>query len=488
MTRSRLKSLWRSCIDWPGAPYLAAFVFYLLTIAPTVLWGDDAEFQRRAFTLELGAGITDHPLYLAWAHLFTCIPLGDIAFRVNLCSALGAAIGIGLVHALLRLLGAGPRAAWLGAGALAVSHAYWMHAVRAEVYSTYLALTALFLLAGLRWLATERVGWLALASFVLALSLSIHVLALTALPGLLILAFHTKNARHIFLSLAGFVAGLIPLALFMATIGAGELGPQLLDTLLAMPAPARWPGAAALFAGFLLYQFPLALPLACLGLRRLWREQRPQSIFLMATGLGNVVAAFDLQVPDRHVFYLPSYVIVALLIGFGSRWLLERRRTGRRLAFATLLLPVAIYIAVPGGLNALNLNPLGFRDLPYRNGNWFQLLPAKSGYTGPRQFGQDVLESLPAEAVVLADHTIRQNLLFLQVVEGRRPDVDIVEIYSGQGQQLPYIQSAIEERPVFVGAIDRYLDHEEIAAQYAIEPFGLIYQIVPRGGAHARSD
>jgi len=195
-----------------------------------------------------------------------------------------------------------------------------------------------------------------------------------------------------------------------------------------------------------------------------------------------------LQAPDRHVFYLPFYVIVALCIGLGVDGLLARRRPGPYLELAALALPILVYVAVPTGLNALHLNPLGFRDLPCRNGNLFQLLPAKTGYTGPRQFGEAVLDSLPADAVVLADHTIRQNLRYLQAVEGRRPDVALVEIYSGQGKQLPYIQSVIGERPMFVGAIDRYLDLEEIAAQYEIEPFGWIYQIVPRGGVHASSD
>ena len=238
----------------------------------------------------------------------------------------------------------------------------------------------------------------------------------------------------------------------------------------------------------MLYQFPLAVLLALPGLRRLWRGNRWVAAFLALAGLGNVVAVFDLQVPDRHVFYLPFYAIVALLIGLGADWLAEQRRTGPYLEFATFLVPIAAYIVLPVGLNALELSPFGFRDLPYRNGNLFQLLPAKTGYTGPRQFGQEVLNSLPPNAVVLADHTIRQNLLFLQQVEGRRPDVELVEIYNGQGRQLPYVQETIGERPVFAGAIDRYLDHEEITAHYDIEPYGLIYQIVPRGGSDAGSD
>lgn len=475
-------------VNWPGVPYLAAFGFYLLTLAPTVLWGDDAEFQRRAYTLGLGAGITDHPLYLLWAHLFTRLPVGDAAFRVNLCSAVGAAIGVGVVHALIRRLKASTRAAWIGAGSLAVCQAYWMHGVRAEVYSTYLALFALFLLAGVLWLDTRESKWLALATFMLSLSFSVHMLALTALPGLIILSMRARSLRDTVAGLGGLIAGLIPLGLFIWLTGEGELARQLADTARELPSPARWPKDAALFAGFLLYQFPLALLLAGPGLRRLWTDQRWAFAFLGLAWLGNTAFLFDLQVPDRYVFFLPSYIIVAIWIGVGSDWLIQRRRIGPLLEVATLLAPIALYVTLPLTLNALELNPFGFRNLPHRNGNLFHLLPAKTGYTGPRQFGEEVLGSLPANATVLADHTIRQNLLYLQTVEGLRPDVEIVEVYSGQGEQLPFIQTTIEEGPVFVGAVDRYLDREDIESQYTIEPYGLIYQVLPAGGNDANRD
>jgi len=355
-------------IDWPGASYLAAFGFYLLTLAPTVLWGDDAEFQRRAYTLGLGAGITDHPLYLLWAHLFTRLPVGDAAFRANLCSAVGAAIGIGTIHTLIRRLRASTRAAWIGAGSLAVCQAYWMHGVRAEVYSTYLALFALFLLAGVLWLDTRESKWLALATFILSLSFSVHMLALTALPALIVLCLRVRSPGDAISGFGGLIAGMIPLGLFIWLTGEGELAGQLADTARALPSPARWPKDAALLAGFLLYQFPLALLLAGPGLRRLWTDQRWAFAFLGLAWLGNVASLLDLQVPDRYVFFLPSYVIVAVWIGIGSDWLIQRRRIGPLLEAGTLLAPIVLYITLPLTLNALELNPFGFRNLPHRDG------------------------------------------------------------------------------------------------------------------------
>ena len=465
----------------PAAPFLAALLFYILTLAPTVLWGDDAEYQRRAYTLEIDAGMRGHPLYLYWAHLFTRLPVGDVAYRVNLCSAFGAAIGVALVWATLRRLGASGRAAWLGAGALAVSHAYWMHAVRAEVYSSYLALFALSLWAGVRWLEERRAGWLALAAGALALSLPVHLLGLTALPALALLFLRCRSPRQALAGAAGFVAGLLPLAgLTLATSSAPQLVVGISGTAMSLLAPARWPRDAAWGLGYLLYQFPLGILLIIPGARRLACSRPWALAFLALAGLGDAAFAFDFQAPDRYVFYLPLYLVLALSIGAGVEALSTRWLAGAWLAAGVVALPVALYLALPMGLNALKLNPLGLRDLPYRNGNLFHLLPAKVGYDGGRQFGQQVLAELPPAALVLADATIRQNLLYFQGVEGLRPDVEVVEIYAGQGRQAPFIEEQIGRRPVFLGAIDAYVDRTEIEARWRIEPYGLIYQVLQR--------
>ena len=452
----------------PAAASLAALALYAATLAPTVLWGDDAAFQRRAFTLELGAGVTDHPLYLVWAHRFTRLPFGDVAFRVNLCSAVGASAGVGVVYAILRQLGVRRRAAWIGAGALAVSQAYWAHAVRAEVYSAYLALFALFLLAGVRW----------------SLSLSVHLLGLTALAGLILLLARSRDPGDAAVGLGGLAAGLLPLGVFVWLAGRLELAGQVADTARNLLAPWRWPADAALGLGFLLYQFPLSAALAAPGLGRLRTGRKWAALFLLLVCLGSAAFAFDFQAPDRYVFYLPAYVVIAIWIGVGADWLLSRRWPAAALGAASLLAPVILYVALPLSLNALRLNPFGLRQLPYRDGNLFHLLPAKAGYVGPRIFGETVLRSLPERAVVLADHTIRQNLLYFQAVEGLRRDVEVVEIYSGRGEQAAYIQEVVGQRPVFLGAVDSYLDREEIERRFAIEPYGLIYRVAPAGEVH----
>ena len=82
----------------------ASFALYAVTLAPTVLAGDGGEFQFVPYLLGV-AHPTGYPLYTAlgwlWSHL---LPLGDVAYRMNLFSALWAALAVALLYPLTRSL------------------------------------------------------------------------------------------------------------------------------------------------------------------------------------------------------------------------------------------------------------------------------------------------------------------------------------------------------------------------------------------------
>src|SRR5688572_6250461 len=83
---------------------LGALALYVRTLAPTLLLGDSAEFQTLASTLGV-AHPTGYPVYLLLGKLFTWLPTGSIAYRVNLLSASAAALGLALLYLLGRRLG-----------------------------------------------------------------------------------------------------------------------------------------------------------------------------------------------------------------------------------------------------------------------------------------------------------------------------------------------------------------------------------------------
>ncbi|MBI2856242.1 MAG: DUF2723 domain-containing protein, partial [Chloroflexi bacterium] len=57
------------------------------------MWYDMGEFALSSHALGIGHN-TGYPLYMMLGKLFTFLPLGDIAFRVNLMSAVFAALAV----------------------------------------------------------------------------------------------------------------------------------------------------------------------------------------------------------------------------------------------------------------------------------------------------------------------------------------------------------------------------------------------------------
>src|SRR5437762_5413496 len=87
------------------AVFAAAAALYVRTLAPSVLPGDYAEFQMCAAVLGVPHP-TGYPLYVLLGKLFTLLPAGDVAYRVNLSSAVYMAGAAGMMYATAaRLIG-----------------------------------------------------------------------------------------------------------------------------------------------------------------------------------------------------------------------------------------------------------------------------------------------------------------------------------------------------------------------------------------------
>jgi hypothetical protein len=213
----------------------AAAVPYFIGAAPGLYWLDSAEFVAAAWELGV-AHPPGHPLAALFHRLVCYLPVGTIAFRVGLASALatiGAVILLFFIcNELIDALAAGRTDAggspgtsrsirWIacGFGALspAFSYALWFSAVRAEVY----ALNLLLLLAGiyllLRGRRQEDGRYVLASAFCFGLALcNHHLLALLALPGALLLlpraAWRMKLGRALLWAPVAVLAALCLLA------------------------------------------------------------------------------------------------------------------------------------------------------------------------------------------------------------------------------------------------------------------------------------
>jgi asparagine N-glycosylation enzyme membrane subunit Stt3 len=167
---------------WVQASFTAtiAFAVYVRTLAPTVMWYDMGEFATASYVLGV-AHNTGYPLYLLLGKLFTLLPIGDIAYRVNLMSAFFGAMTVFLLYLIVNHLTLRRSAAFFAALTIAVTSTLWSNATWAVSYDLNAFLTLLILFLLMKWRASGLISNLYLAVLTFGLSLGNHRLILVML-------------------------------------------------------------------------------------------------------------------------------------------------------------------------------------------------------------------------------------------------------------------------------------------------------------------
>jgi len=173
-------------------------IVYLSTLAPTLTWANSGSDGGDLIAAAATGGVahpTGYPLYLLLARLFQFLPLGSLAFRTNLLSAVAAVSASVLIYKIVTRsrLPSSPEPAWLSglvaAYAFGLAPLVWSQAVITEVYTLHAFLTTLllYLYAGpdpLSNAGQKRLDcW---RGFVLGLAMSNHILTLLLLPAALV--------------------------------------------------------------------------------------------------------------------------------------------------------------------------------------------------------------------------------------------------------------------------------------------------------------
>ncbi len=177
-----------------GLIFAAVLTLYGLTLAPGVVGGDAGEHQLAVPLLGI-PHTTGYPLYVLTGKLWTLLlPVGSMAWRMNLFSALGGALAAATTAlAVFRL--SLPKSGWPGAVvgglALACGLMLWQWSTIAGVRSFNIFFFALLTLLAVIWVEQRRQGqteaatrtlrWLAL---VIGLSLAHHRTTIFYLPSL----------------------------------------------------------------------------------------------------------------------------------------------------------------------------------------------------------------------------------------------------------------------------------------------------------------
>lgn len=486
------KILWNPGVQAAIIAALALAV-YIRTLTPTVMWYDMGEFATAAYVLGI-AHNTGYPLLMLLGKLFTYLPFGDIAYRVNLLSAVCAALTVMVLYWVVFDLTTRRTAAALAALTLAFTSTLWSNATWATSYDLNAFLTILILWLMLRWRRRARAGYLQAAALTFGLSLGNHRLILTVALAAAYLIWRERRrgrwsgrpVRLALLFLAGFSVNLyLPLR-------AAQQAPVLwadasdLQTFLTMVVSGyaghfinpfeSVGGLRSVFTVltiFPVYEFTLVgLILAGVGAWRLFRLDRD---FLVAGGLVVAVAGLMISIYGIHNifnYFQPIYLVLAIWFGLGVEQALNaavdgvRARTEDRLK---LLTPLRREVLITALLAGLPLVLFG------RNFN----IVDRSQHREASDFAHWLLARVEPRSVILADFWSWSPLLYAQVVEGQGRSVLVTNALSEVGLDQKALIADLNSQgiPVYVAyGIDDsprlQVDHSQLQL---IAPFAIHY-------------
>ncbi|MCX5649221.1 MAG: DUF2723 domain-containing protein [Planctomycetota bacterium] len=500
----------------PGRLWLAAFgaalVLYVLTLAPDLVWQDGGEYQWTSARLSWppaiasvwcrpGEAVRVHPWFLVTARALGLVPFWNYAYAANLCSAVAMALAAANIVLVVRLVTGRTAPAVLAGLSFALGHTIWTFAVMSEVLGwTAAFLSAECLLAWL-WIDRRQARWLLLLFLVNGAAISNHMMAVFSLAvfGTWMVVECVRRRAPWWVLPAAVGCWLAGGALYWIV---GELEyvrtGNLLETVRSMTGGyhgglvanmddlPRLLGRSVLYVG-LNYPTPLVAAIA-FGAVALVRRRNAFGVLVLVLAAVYFLWAARYKVPDQYSFFVPFYVCGSLLIGVGAAALIAWRRWMAWLLVALAIAPVGVYAALPSAAQSA-----GFvffeRELPHRDPYTYFLRPWKCGDRSARQFAEEVLAALPENAILLPDTTASMPLKCLQDIEGRRPDVRIIDPYDAKFEASvgPYWQSKAdllpgarsEGRRVFVVSEEAGYVPSWVLTYDRLERFGPIFEVKP---------
>jgi hypothetical protein len=419
--------------------FVLVFVLYLRTLSPTVLYLHDPELLD-AVMLQMQAAVlgishpTGYPTYLMLTHLFTYLPFGDPAYRVNLASAFYAALSVVAVYWAGLLLSRRVVAAAAGALAFGLGASLWSQAVIAEVYTLNALLVSATIVALLLWRERRRDRYLLLSAFLVGLCLTNHLTSGLLLPGSLLFVALVDRRRLVDVGLvlkgAGlFLLGLTPY-LYLPIRAAMDPpmvanNPTNLERFLYVISGGNLTGT---FFSFGLSELPkrmlfywvhlldnmhlLVLMAAVTGAVVLLLRDRAAGIFLGFLFFGWLFHAVENDIPDVDLYFIPTYLVLSLWAATGLGALLDEvqaltagsRRVPRRAVLGVLSVVLLVVPFIGAGETSAKNDMSGV-------------------YRGQREI-QAVAENAAPDATVLHH---RSGMWYMVLVEERRKDLTLVD-------------------------------------------------------------
>lgn len=405
----------------------ATFLLYLVTLNPGVFWGDAGELASTANVLGVPHP-TGYPLYMVVGKLAILKP-GSAILNLNVLNAFIGAVTVLVLFNIIHILTKNNFASSVGALSFAFSNTFWSQSIIVEVYPLFLLLISSSVYFALKYDKTNNKKHLHYSALLLGLSFSHHLLTLVFIPGFLLCIWYKKvKWKHLRLALLFFLIGLTPylylpirsaqnpaldfggidstadLVKHVTGVNARILGHT--DVTIGMGFERIWLLIKEiLFSEFFLLH-ALIVIIALFAIPKQKNKHALISLLLVPLAF-NILLGFhhlvSLVVDEIWIYYLPFFMIYAILFGIGVDRLFKITKGYKKVFYALII----IALIIPGVLSFNEFN---------------------SRTNFPDKYSRFVLESLPDHSILIASgDNPYYAMLYLQSVEGVRPEVTVIE-------------------------------------------------------------
>lgn len=465
--------------------FCVSFTVYLLTLAPTIYIEDAAEFSAAVPTLGI-AHPSGFPLYMLLGKLFTVlIPIGEMAFRVNLFSATTTSFALAVFYYALRSMLTIVRVSpfsrfisFISALILGFSQMVWHEATYAEVYPLYFLIAVSFLWCLAKWRETKDLRFVYILIFLMGLSLTNHLSIIVYFPGIVFFlllfwnrprTFSQKNSlqtnkltgylkslleilkvikkvrgKPIILSIFLFI---LPLFLYLYLPIRAAANPEFYFKVLNAGSPAGAAESVQTFAAASLNSSTRITQNSLAYFANIASdifEEFPIMVLIIASA-----GLFFLFFRDKKLWF-----VVLVFLGLGSFGVIGGLTHGQpyngivwwflRYFLPYLLIPIAILFAfgLSGIFDLLQRFKLSrpiaviviviVIVIPIQSLAQFWKINDKSQYWTAYDYNTQMLDSLPRNAVLIANNHDMNNdielfsLAYLQIIEIYRTDVTVI--------------------------------------------------------------
>jgi tetratricopeptide (TPR) repeat protein len=523
--------------------FIGTLWLYLHTLTPTVGFHDSGDMITAVYSLGIPHP-PGYPLYCLMGKLFSFISIGNIAYRLNAMSAMFAALAVLVIYFIVVKTTSQILPAIIAGLILALTSTFWEQAVIAEKYTLNAFFMAVLIFILLKWqeiIRDPKYGYnhkhtnrtLYAFALILGLSFTHHLQTVFIIPAAIyfLLVANWGDIKKIKKNtlLKAISIFFIPIFLYLylpvraATHPLANWGdPATFERFIAHISAAAYKGffsAETLLTNFInhLQFFPKQFTITFLligifGAMIIFMTNRHFFIFLLIIIIADICHSVRYTIPNIEDYYIPSYMIISIWIGYGvigvinimrrGYSLLEEQQKKRKHPFHKSCFIIPRFV-VPGIFLILLIIPFLSH---YSHNN-------RSKYYLAYDMGLNILDPLKKNAMVITkgDDDLFP-LWYHQRIENRRTDIALFNLILLQNKwhldenkrNHPYIILPSTTAPVATSSVQDGLDDvsrtrlvnlvgqnllinpvysyfvESISSRYTLAPIGILNLVLPK--------